>query len=337
MAHPGQVRRKTSGWATRPCALRHAARRGLSKAAAAGAASWLLRHRTSPTVRLWAPGGGSRVRAGPLTVRALGVRRAATVLLHGITGTGEAFGAGYDTLADDGRLIVPDVLGFGASLDPHRDDFSLPAHLDALDAMATALDLDGVPLTVAGHSMGAVLALHWAARRPEVRRVLTFSAPLYRTTEEADRHIRAMGLLEGLFALETPLARWTCAWMCEHRELAQWISVAISPQWPIPLARLGVDHTWPAYLGGMNTIIRSPSWQDSMERLVDRGVPVWMVNGARDPVPVPGLVDQLADEMPTIETRTHAHAGHDLPITYAAWCARLLAGTPGPGSTGRRG
>ena len=50
-----------------------------------------------------------------------------------------------------------------------------------------------------------------------------------------------------------------------------------------------------------------------------------MVNGARDAVPIPGLVDQLAGDMPTIETRLHPHAGHDLPITYASWCARLLA------------
>ena len=306
-------------------ALRHAARRGLPKAAAAGATSWLLRHRTAPAVRGWVPGSGSRFRAGPLAVRTLGVGRSATVLLHGITGTGEAFGAGFDTLADDGRLMIPDLLGFGASLDPHRDDFCLPAHLDALDSMATALDLDGVPLIVAGHSMGALLALHWAAHQPQVRRVVTFNAPLYRTSDEADHHIRAMGVLEGLFALETPLARWTCAWMCEHRDAAQWISVAISPQWPIPLARLGVGHTWPAYLGGMNAIIRSPSWRSALQRLVDRGVPVCMVNGARDAVPVPGLVDQLADEVPAIETRTHPQAGHDLPITYATWCARLLA------------
>jgi pimeloyl-ACP methyl ester carboxylesterase len=309
----------------RPAVLRHAASRGFAQASVAGAATWLLRHLTSPAVRGWTPGGGRRIRAGPLTVRALGEGCSATVLLHGITASGDAFGAGYDALGNGGRVIVPDVLGFGASLDLHRNDFRLPAHLDALDAMVTALDLDGVQLTVAGHSMGALLALHWAARRPEARRVVTFNAPLYRTTGDADRRIHAMGLLEGLFAVETPLARWTCAWMCEHRELAQWISVAISPQWPIPLSRLGVRHTWPAYLGGMNSIIRSPSWQDSLERLVGRGVPVCMVNGARDAVPIPGLVDQLAGDMPTIETRLHPHAGHDLPITYASWCARLLA------------
>jgi len=296
----------------------------LGRGVGMAAAAWLIRHRVSAAVRGWAPGGGSRVQGGPLAVRALGTGSPATVLLHGIAGGGDAFGAGYDRLADAGRLIIPDVLGFSGSLAPDRDDFSLAAHLDALDAMATEMGLDDAPLTVAGHSMGALLALHWAGRRPDVRRVVTFCAPLYRTAEEADRHIKAMGWLESLFALETPLARRTCAWMCAHRGLAQWLAVAVSPQYPIPLARLGALHTWSAYLGGMNAVIRTPSWRGALELLVERGVPVAMANGARDPVAVPGLADRLARELRTVESYTHPRAGHDLPISDAAWCADLV-------------
>jgi pimeloyl-ACP methyl ester carboxylesterase len=58
-----------------------------------------------------------------------------------------------------------DLLGFSRSQDPSRTDFSLQAHLDALDGMLVDLGLEGCRLVVAGHSMGGLLALHWAARR----------------------------------------------------------------------------------------------------------------------------------------------------------------------------
>jgi len=286
---------------------------------------WLRRHRRSPAVRVWTPGSSRRIHAGPLAVRVLGDAEPTTVLLHGLIGSGDVFGAGFDPLADHGGLVVPDLLGFGASMDLAREDFSLAAHLDALDAMASALGLDGAPLTVVGHSMGAVLALHWAARRERVCRVVAFCAPLYRDEEEARAHIGALGFLERLFALESPLARRTCALMCEHRGLAQWVAVAISPQLPVRLARHGVLHTWSAYLGGMNDIILHAGWQDALARLDTRGVPVVLAEGAVDPVPVVGRSRELQRRFRCVARASHPEAGHDLPVPYPDWSARLIS------------
>jgi glyoxylase-like metal-dependent hydrolase (beta-lactamase superfamily II) len=200
-----------------------------------------------------------------------------TTLLHGMTGSGDAFSAGWDHLAEHGRLVVPDLLGFVHSMDEQRTDFSLQAHLDALDAVADQLGLDDGPLVVAGYSMGGVLALHWAARRPSTRRVVAFCAPLYADLDEADRHIRQMGWREALFALEGRAARLACAWMCRWRQIARWLAVAISPQWPVALARQGVEHTWLSHLGGMNGIIRKPTWRAALEDLVGKQVKVVLV------------------------------------------------------------
>ena len=46
---------------------------------------------------------------------------------------GDIFGAGFDRLAERHRVVVPDLLGFGRSLDEARTAFSVEAHLDALD------------------------------------------------------------------------------------------------------------------------------------------------------------------------------------------------------------
>lgn len=246
------------------------------------------------------------------------------VLLHGLTGSGGVWSAHYDVVARGRRLVVPDLLGFGGSLREHGD-FSLAAQLSALDAMAAALHLDGLPLTVAGHSMGGVLALHWAAHRAETTRVVTFCAPLYRDRDEADRRIGALGVFERLLALETPLSHAVCAWMCRHRRLAAWLAVVSAPRTPVPVARRAALHSWESYLGGMNALIRDSPWEASVQRLAARGVEVLLCEGAGDVVPVPGRADELATRHPAVRVEVHPDAAHDLPLSEPRWCVDRLA------------
>lgn len=94
--------------------------------------AWLGRHRSSAVVRGWSPPlAGTRSTIGSLRVRQAGRGDQAIVLLHGLVTSGDAWGQGYDRLSYKQRLIVPDLLGFGGSLDTERSDFSLVAHLDA--------------------------------------------------------------------------------------------------------------------------------------------------------------------------------------------------------------
>ena len=318
----------------------------LATAAGLGAAAWTAGHVRAPTVRRWHGSSAPVVTAGPLRTRVVadaGPARSAgaptLVLLHGIVGCGAYFGAPFDVLARGRRLVVPDLLGFGDSyLAAAPSGYGLEPHLDALDAMAAALRLDG-PLVVAGHSMGAVLALHWAARRSDlVARVVALSAPLYDSTTEALAHIRGLGRLEALMALDGPVARATCAWMCHHRTTAGWVAAAIKPQLPIPLARRGALHTWPAYLGSMDGLILNNPWRAAVKVLADREIPTVLAAGGRDPVPVAGRAAELAAPCPTVTVRTHPTAGHDLPLADPDWCRDLLAessATSPPGAVRR--
>jgi len=302
-----------------------------SRAAAASAgalgAGWSVLHATAPTVRGWRASTAPTVTAGPLRARVVGDGEGALVLLHGIVGCGAYFGAAYDALAQGRRLVVPDLLGFGDSYrSPAPSGYDLEAHLDALDTLAEELHLEG-PLTVAGHSMGAVLALHWAARRHvEVERVVAISAPLYTSAEEGMAHVRGMGRLEEVMALDGPVARATCAWMCRHRTTAGWVAAALKPHLPVPVARRGVLHTWPSYLGSMEHVVLSSLWSGALATLAGAGIPVGLSAGAQDRVPVAGRADDLAAQYASVTSRTHPTAGHDLPLTDPAWCLRLLAG-----------
>lgn len=295
--------------------------------AALSASWWLVRHTTAPAVRGWSPPSGRRERAGGLAVRRLGVGedRPVIVLLHGLTASGDWWGGGYDALAADAEVVAPDLLGFGGSMDLARTDFSREAHLDALDAMLDELGLAGRPLTVVGHSMGTLAALHWAVRRPETVRVVAFSAPLYDDREEAERHIARLGPLERAFGLNTGLAERTCALMCRYRGTARWLWTAMSPQWPVRLARHGVLHTWPAYLGGMEGLIIRGEWETAIRELDERGVPILLADGAEDPIPVAGRAEQLGHSHACVDAVRHPSAAHDLPAAYPDWCrARML-------------
>lgn len=292
------------------------------------AGGWTARHSCAPSVRRWRRSAAPTMTAGRLHTRVLGAGQPAMVLLHGIVGCGDYYGESYDVLAAGRRLVVPDLLGFGDSYRAAAPTgYGLEAHLDALDEMAGSLDLVG-PLTVVGHSMGAVLALHWAhRRRAQVQRVVALSAPLYNSVDEGMSHIRGLGWLEATMALDTPAARAACAWMCRHRTAAGWLAVGLKPHLPVPVARRAALHTWLAYQASMQQVVLTSRWQRALVGLNEARVPVQLAAGAHDPVPVAGRAQQLADRYPMVTSGSHPTADHDLPLAEPDWCRHLLETT----------
>lgn len=299
--------------------------RAAATGAAAGAAWWTYRHRTSAAVRTWRPGSGRRVRAAPLHVRILGSGDPVVLLLHGIVTSGEYFGAAYDALAERATLVVPDLLGFGASMWT-EGPFDGPAHIAALDAALAELELGSRPTVVAGHSLGGSLALRWAAANAErVDSVAVFGGPLYRDRAEAAHRVRAMGRTEALLARDGPVPRRVCAWMCRNRTAASWIAAAQRPDLPVAVARDGVKHTWATYSGAYDGLLLDRGWEPALARLAARSTRVVLIEGARDPVPVPGRAVRLARANGSVTHVVHPSADHGLPITHPDWCVRAIS------------
>lgn len=86
------------------------------------------------------------------------------VCIHGITANAWCFQAFADGLANDHRVFAYDLRGRGDS-DKPESGYSVPIHAADLAAIIDELGLDR-PVIV-GHSLGAYIALYFAAHYPE--------------------------------------------------------------------------------------------------------------------------------------------------------------------------
>lgn len=299
---------------------------GLAIGAGLTAAGWFAARAASPAVRSWRPGAGELQVAGPLGVRVFGEGDTVVLLLPGIAASQVFYGDVYDRLGAHATVVVADPLGFGDSMvhGTAGESVSLATHLAALDAALDELGLSDRPTIAVGHSMGASLAIQWAATASTVRAVVAFDAPLYRTRAEADERVAGMGWFEALMA-SGPVAERTCAWVCENRDAAARLSVALNPDLPAPIARAGVRHTWEAYTRSFDALVAGQTWEGALAHLDERGIPVLLVDGDRDPVPVPGRAVELAERYSRVSARG-LPGRHDLPLADSAACAGVIEG-----------
>jgi pimeloyl-ACP methyl ester carboxylesterase len=269
-------------------------------------------------VRWSAPAG--ELRDAGLRVRVSGRGPRTFLLLHGLAGSQRYFGASFDVLASEGRLVVPDLLGFGGSPRPETSDYGTDAHadavLDTLEALGTR-----PPVYVAAHSIGTLVALRLAVRQPElVRAIVAFGPPLYRTPDEALRHLRRMGLWTRLFATDTVWARIACAWMCRHRPLAARLAAWMRPDLPPEIARDAVEHTWVSYSSSFRQLVVQSTGAADLARVQ---VPVHLVAGEHDAVVAPAFLSELASTLRHVRLDRWP-GGHDLPLTAPHRCVEAL-------------
>ncbi len=111
------------------------------------------------------------------------------VLLHGI---GRSAGVWQPLVKQlkgkNYRLVAFDLLGFGDSPKPLWPDYDIDTHTDAVIANLQWQHF-GEPVVLIGHSLGALVALRLAARRPDlVRHVILYEMPLYEGLPEKRRY-----------------------------------------------------------------------------------------------------------------------------------------------------
>ncbi|MFF1738879.1 alpha/beta fold hydrolase [Streptomyces mirabilis] len=87
------------------------------------------------------------------------------VLLHGWPQTSRAWARVMPDLAERHTVVVPDLRGTGASDRPEAG-YTKTNQARDMQGILKELDLPG-PVAVAGHDIGAMVALAWAAAYPD--------------------------------------------------------------------------------------------------------------------------------------------------------------------------
>ena len=306
--------------------MKPSARSALTAATVAAAPDfWATRHALSPAVRTWTPPTLATDTNGPLFARVGGDGDQAVMLLHGLVSTGDVFGAAYDELAATHRVVVPDLLGFGRSMDMTRSAFSIDDHLDALDQLADRTGLFLRRWTIGAHSMGSALALRWAERHADrVDRIVCWGAPIYASPDAALTRISGSAMTR-LFVLDTGWAEHVCAVSCRHRTAAGWLTAAFEPALPVPIARSVPRHTWAAYRDAMRHFVIEADWQDRLTRLDNSSATVDLVWGANDRVGDSDFARTLTSVNAKTTVRLIPGADHHLPVTHPELCRNPLA------------
>lgn len=272
---------------------------------------------TVPTT--WTPPGGTE-RDGRLPVRVVGDGRVRVALLHGLFNSGTYWGGTYDRVGEPGATIVPDLLGFGGANKP-ESGYTTDAHADAVAAALRGAGVDA-PLVVAGHSVGALVALRLAVRHPGlVGGIVAVAPPLYPSREAARRQIASTDPLARVLVFNEALGRRLCALMCDYPRAAVALVRVARPDLPAPLATDRVRHSWASYRETLASLVLSaeaPGW------LASTAVPITIIAGGRDGAMDLRFLANLAACHPHVSLRTIDAGGHDLPLTHPHLCIEAL-------------
>lgn len=300
-------------------------RRIIGGLAVAGATWWSGRHLTSPAVRSWRPSRIPAGRYGPLHARVGGDGDVAVVLLHGLAASGRMWSATFDRLAWHHRLVVPDLLGFGGSLDEHLSSVHLDQHADALDGALAAAGCRDRRLVVMGHSFGALVGATWAARHGERVDHYVGLCPPLAADGHHDELAAAVGPMARWFGLDTATARRACALSCRHRAIAGLFGALAEPTLPVPVARNVSLHTWPAYRDAVRALT-SADWEPTLTAVGARGARITLARATRDRLSSAEPTATLAASVGATVV-THPIADHRVPLIDPTWCYQLIDGT----------
>jgi pimeloyl-ACP methyl ester carboxylesterase len=259
----------------------------------------------------------------PLFTRRVGRSGPVVVLLHGLGASSQYWGPVAEGLAEQARVICPDLLGFGRSPWPEIE-YRVSDHLDALDAGVLSARPESEPVILAGHSLGAILALAWIVRRPRrFSGLVLLGLPCYRSLEEAHRHIARLSPLAYATVAQPRLGAVICGLMCFGRPFWRLVAPLLLPEVPAEVARDGVLHTWRSYRGTLNHCILDVDIRDLAGKAAATGLRVRLLHGELDREAPPQAIRDLAKQTGW-QLELLPGASHGLPVERPRHCADAI-------------
>jgi pimeloyl-ACP methyl ester carboxylesterase len=225
------------------------------------------------------------------------------LLVHGFPLDHSMWSAQIDALADDCRVIAPDLRGFGESTlgnaDPRRG-ISMEQYADDLAELLDALTV-GEPIVLVGFSMGGYIA--WQFMRKYARRVRALIQCDTKAAADSDE-ARA-----GRLKMAENVAEWGAARVAEMMgpRLFAPRTFETNPD-VVAVVRRVVEHTSPAAIAAAQ--LGMATRPDMTSFLPKIKVPTLVVAGAADAISPPQEMRAIAAAIPNAQFIEIPDAGH---------------------------
>lgn len=241
------------------------------------------------------------------------------VFLHGLGATRRYWKPAVLELQDEAQVVLVDLLGFGDSPKPWCA-YTLERHLAALHRA-----LAGYPrVTLVGHSLGASLAVAYAARHPHQIEALTLLAMVRFDGERAAyRSLRRRLGLEGWILTNVVTTALVCM-------LTRWVVVRLLPHLirdlPRPIVEDLVRHTWLSSTSTLWQVIYRYDPAPDLGRVAMR-IPVRLVHDVDDGTAPYDNVRELTARMSGTTLRTASGGSHHIWVRRPDVCLETIRGT----------
>jgi pimeloyl-ACP methyl ester carboxylesterase len=206
----------------------------------------------------------------------------ALLFVHGVGGSWTNWLETICAFADDHRVVVLDLPGFGASESPPSEPPSITGYAALLDELCGVLGIASA--AVVGNSMGGLVAAELALRSPQrvERLVLVSAAGLSTEKLRIEPLLRLLTPLERFVTLPGALAAAHASALASRRRLRKLLLLMLCThpdRLPAPIAaELIMGAGRPALLPGLRAITGYPI-RDRVSEIVCPTLIVW---GARD-------------------------------------------------------
>ncbi len=238
----------------------------------------------------------------------------AVLLIHGLGGSWRYWRRGLDGVRTNHTLYLPDLIGFGRSPKP-RGDYSLSMHVEALAPIVA--EADG-PITIVGHSMGAIVGLGLYSRVPHrVKRLILIGLPYFPSRALAETSLSRVALMSRLVIGRS----WLAPAVCYMKDLLALPMFAPLAGMPVDLYRDYWKHTWASFSRSLFNTLLASDVTDLLER-VDR-TRISLIHGRHDPIAPIEHVRGVVERFPDLTLR-ELKGGHHLYLMYPRLLNRLM-------------
>lgn len=212
------------------------------------------------------------------------------VFVPGLGGTTRYWADSIGPLTVHHRVVLLDLLGFGQSPMPWTR-YSVERHVAEMREALRPYQR----ITLVGHSLGALLAVAYAARHPEqVEAIALLGMPCFGSEEAAYKHLRSGAVKWGYLYTNVVLTMIACILT---RRVFGWLLPRLRTDIPRVVAEDLVKHTWRSSTSSLwEVVYRYDAAADL--RGLGESLPVLLIHGRDDDVAPFAAIKRLTDNQP---------------------------------------